>query len=115
MNIPESVLRSSLIVGDKRVSQSSDVGKLAYSVLADTYLRELDEMPITEAELVKDGWSNISESRVWERGNDVLHQQVLTMHGKKVSDHWELIGVPEFELQTMGELRTVLRLRGESA
>lgn len=115
MNIPESVLRSALVVGDKRISQSSDVGMLAYSVLADAYLRELDEMPITEAELLKDGWSNISGSTVWERGADVLHQYVLTMAGKTFPDHWGLIGVPELELQTMGELRTVLRLRGESA
>ena len=91
---------------------------LAYSVLADAFLRELDDMPITEAELVKDGWEDkgciygptTSKQLVWKRGQDVLARYI-----SKESDQWELVGVPEFELQTMGDLRTVLRLRGESA
>lgn len=106
MNIPESVLRSALVVGDKRISQSSDVGMLAYSVLADAYLSELDEMPITADELVKDGWEQCKSPSVFTRGCQILCSR---------KTGWRLYGPLDCLLQTMGELRTVLRLRWESA
>lgn len=75
----------------------------AYVKLVETILAELDPTPITEERLRANGWNlNVLQ---WVNGDSVI---VQVDKGKWMLPGWPIV------FHTLGELRTLLRLCGET-
>lgn len=89
---------------EKRHTNESDFAIDDAYTLADAYLRELDDTPITPEGLVADGWRMGNSTLDFTCGNNIW--------ASRVSGEWYMRGN---EVHTIGQVRSLVRVFGANA